>query len=149
MQHTILRKFGKYWWHNFYVNFTPTYMYFFPLTANTKVVMGKRFFVFASQKNSSGPFFYFFHIKFICTRYLQLYWSKQVIKNAMINVLANFIFRTSYFLNKTILRKSKKNGPALITLLGNGVFILVKKRIDKPVSDKNHDHVWKTMHFLI
>ena len=64
------------------------------------------------------------------------------------NVLANFIFRTSYFLNKTILRKSKKNGPALITLLGNGVFILVKKRTDKPVSDKNHDHVWKTMHFF-
>ena len=57
------------------------------------------------------------------------------------NVLANVIFRTSYFLNKTILRKSKKNGPALITLLGNGVFILMKKRTDKPVSDKNHDHV--------
>ena len=64
------------------------------------------------------------------------------------NVLANVIFRTSYFLNKTILRKSKKNGPALITLLGNGVFILVKKRTDKPVSDKNHDHVSKTMTFF-
>ena len=64
------------------------------------------------------------------------------------NVLANFIFRTSYFLNKTNLRKSKKNRSALITLLGNDVFILVKKRTDKPVSDKNHDHVWKTMHFF-
>ena len=34
--------------YEFYANFTPTYLYFSSLTANTKVAMGKRFFVFAS-----------------------------------------------------------------------------------------------------
>ena len=42
-----------------------------------------------------------------------------------------------------ILRKKTEN-----TLLVNGVFIVVKKRTDKPVSDKNHDHVSKTMIFF-
>ena len=58
-----------------------------------------------------------------------------------IDVLSNLIFKGSYFPNENILRKSKKNGRAVNTLLGIGVFILVEKLTDKKFIGKKHEHV--------
>ena len=64
------------------------------------------------------------------------------------DVLSNFIFKRSYFLNEKVLRKSKKMGNAVFSLLGNGDFILVEKPTEKSVSDKNHKHVSKFKSFF-
>ena len=64
------------------------------------------------------------------------------------DVLSNFIFKRSYFLNENILRKSKKKGHAYITLLGSGVFILVEKPTGKAWIGKKDELVSKFKSFF-
>ena len=67
--------------------------------------------------------------------------KETIYKNCRIDVLSNLIFKGLYFPNENILRKSKKNGRAVNTLLGIGVFILVEKLTDKKFIGKKHEHV--------
>ena len=74
--------------------------------------------------------------------------NETIYKNCRIDVLSNLIFKGSYFPNENILRKSKKIGRAVNTLLGIGVFILMEKSIDKKFIGKKHEHVSKLRVFL-
>ena len=67
--------------------------------------------------------------------------KETIYKNCRTDVLSNLIFKGPYFPNENILRKSKKNGRGVNTLLGIGVFILVEKSTDKRFIGKKHKRV--------
>ena len=108
----------------------------------------KTVFCFCTTKEFATPVVFVFSYNVHLDSIFRVILKEASYKKCRFDVLLNFIFTSSYFLNENILRKSKKTGARFLGFLAMVSFFLVENQQRSRPLTKNNIHVSKIKSFF-